>query len=38
MTRVSGCGGRTMYEHGIPGFVEFAEKTAAMAELLFNRR
>ncbi len=38
MTRVSGYGGRTMYEHSIPGFVEFSAKTGAMAELLFNRR
>ncbi len=38
MTRVSGCGGQTMYEHGILGFVEFAEKTAGMADFLFNRR
>jgi hypothetical protein len=38
MTLVSGCGGRTMYKHGVPGLVGFAEKTAAMAELLFNRQ
>jgi len=24
-----------MYEHGIPGFIEFVAKTATMAELLF---